>query len=280
MPGDREVRVANALELVRRKDLDPRGVLVVRGRKGLLGAMLCVPIPGASGLVWPPQVVSRDAGGGPIEDLLAQACLQWLHGRGAKLAQALLFPEEAPLAASLERNGFHHITTLWYLTHSLNLSPEVLRAPARLSYQTYADGDPTLFAQTLLHTYEQSLDCPEVNGVREIGEILAGHRGQGAFDPERWWLALEGGRPVGVLLMMELADGQGWDLSYLGVVPAARRRGVGRELTRRALVAARQGGAFQLTLAVDARNRPARDLYQSLGFEPLEQREVFLAFLQ
>ncbi|MFZ8477881.1 GNAT family N-acetyltransferase, partial [Staphylococcus aureus] len=68
-----------------------------------------------------------------------------------------------------------------------------------------------------------------------------------------------------------------WDVSYVGIVPEARRRGFGRELMRKALIEARVAEATQLTLSVDVRNRPAWELYRRLGFEAFEQREVYLA---
>ncbi len=77
--------------------------------------------------------------------------------------------------------------------------------------------------------------------------------------------------------MTEIPEWHGWDISYVGVVPEARRQGVGRELTRKALRDAQAAGAARVTLAVDVRNQPARSLYQSLGFELFDQREVYLA---
>ena len=41
-------------------------------------------------------------------------------------------------------------------------------------------------------------------------------------------MARDGGRPVGVLLLNEDREQDGWDVSYVGVVPEARRRGCGR----------------------------------------------------
>ena len=41
----------------RRRELDPEGLFVLRGRGGLVGAVLCLALPGAAGLVWPPQCV-------------------------------------------------------------------------------------------------------------------------------------------------------------------------------------------------------------------------------
>jgi ribosomal protein S18 acetylase RimI-like enzyme len=106
--------------------------------------------------------------------------------------------------------------------------------------------------------------------------VIAGHQADGC-DPERWWLARAGGEPVGVLLLNDGADGVGWEVVYVGVVVEARRRGVGREIMRKALFETKAAGVPHLALAVDARNRPARELYRRLGFEPYERREVFLA---
>jgi ribosomal protein S18 acetylase RimI-like enzyme len=273
---DRETRIANALRLMHQNELDPSGLLVAQGPQGLLGAIICQPVPGASGLVWPPQAVT-DAAAAEVEDLLIRHASAWLRQHGAKLAQAMLPPKEAYLAAPLLRNGFAHVTDLWYLRHNLDVPQHLLLESEGLTYQTYANGDPNLFHRTLVRTYEQTLDCPEVNGVRDIQEIITGHRAQGLHDPQRWWLALDLGRPVGVLLLAEMPECEGWDLAYVGVVPEARRRGFGRGLVRKALVAAHQGDANQLTLSVDVRNRPAWDLYTSLGFQPYDQREVYLA---
>jgi mycothiol synthase len=273
--AEQELRIGNALTLVHAGELDPNGVFVVRG-PDLVGALVCVPLRGAGGLLWPPFV--RE---GPDrtrqEDQLVRSALIWLRARGAKLAQAILSSGEVPLAAPLERNGFRHVTRLDYLRHRLESvdSPE---PASRFSWRTYSQSDPQLFQQTLLRTYEGTQDCPELNGVRTVDEILDGHKAQGLFHPDRWWLAQEEEDPVGVLVVTEITEWHGWDISYVGVVPEARRRGIGRLLTQLALGEARAAGASQVTLAVDARNRPAWNLYSHLGFELWDQREAYLLF--
>ncbi len=276
---ERQARVANALRLLSQGDLDPAGILVMRQGAQLRGALVCLPVPGASGLVWPPQVVG-EPDRQEIEDRLLQAASAWLQQRGAKLAQALLAADEVHLGASLERNGFQHLGKLWYLRHDLARPVDRVGWSASLRYEPYSSADRTLFHQTLLRTYEGTQDCPEVNGVRHLEEVLQGHRAQGAHRPERWWLAREGDHPVGVLLLTEMPEWRGLDVSYLGVVPEARRRGVGRDLTRKAIHEARAFGAAQLTLAVDARNQPAWNLYRGLGFAVYDEREVYLAVWQ
>jgi ribosomal protein S18 acetylase RimI-like enzyme len=149
-----------------------------------------------------------------------------------------------------------------------------------LEFRNQSQSDPDLFAQTLLRTYENSLDCPEVNGVRTIDEIIAGHQAQGIFHPERWWLVVESGQAVAVLLLIEMRAGEGWEISYLGVVPEARGRGIGVALALHALHAAYAAEAPQLTLSVDVRNQPAWRVYKGTGFEAYDERRVYLAILQ
>lgn len=271
--ADQDRRVANALHLMSSGELDPAGLFVVRGPSGLRGAIACLPVPGASGLVWPPHA----AGARQVEteDALVRGACAWLRERGARIGQSLLVPEETPLAGPLERNGFRHVTTLWCMAHPLGQLPPEPPAP-RLDFQNYDPARSQVFHETLLRTYEGTEDCPEVTGVRTIDEIITGHRAQGVYDPGHWWLALAEGRPAGLLLLAESPDTDAWDLAYVGVVPEARRQGVGRRLVLKALHEAKAGAAGQLTLSVDARNVAARQLYEGLGFERFEEREVYL----
>jgi mycothiol synthase len=275
-PDDAETRVANALHLVQTGELDTAGVFVLRGGAGLLGALVCLPVPGASALFWPPSCV-EDAHQPEREDLLIQHAIRYLRQRRVKLAQALLAPAERTLGGSLERNGFEHITHLWYLQHELEIPIQWLTCPARLDFQPYDSSTAATFHETLWRTYDGTRDCPEVNGVRTIDEVIVGHQAQGRYDPDRWWLATFEGRPVGVTLLIELPESGAWDLSYMGIVPEARRQGFAREMLLRALFEARAADVVNVILSVDKRNQPAWNLYRSVGFEPFDRREVYLA---
>lgn len=275
-PQERERRWTNAMRLIARGELAREGLFVAKGSGKLLGALACTPVAGASGVLWPPQTVA-----GPhdlaIEDQLVQKALAWLQQKGAKLVQGLLAADELAFGAGLVRNGFQAITRLWYMRHHLDLPVHQWLAEDRLTYKSYRQADSNLFHETLLKTYENTADCPEVNGVRTIDEIMAGHKAQGKHDPGRWWLAFQQAEPVGVLLLVENPEISAWEVAYLGVVAGARHRGIGRELTRKALCEARLAGVGQLTLSVDARNRIAWKMYRKSGFEPFEERSVFLA---
>jgi ribosomal protein S18 acetylase RimI-like enzyme len=304
---ERDLRESLSLDLLQRGELQPEGLFVLPGPDGPCGALLCLPIPGAAGLLWlpgtRPQIGGRsgepsrtDVDAAPPQDVQSGAARQaaptseeqaadalvrhaigWLHSRGVKLVQCLLIAEEEPLAEPLLRCGFQRITDLWYLRHEDATPVACLDTPARLNFVSFADAPRSLFAQTLERTYEGTLDCPEINGVRTIEEVLAGHQAQGRFDPGRWWLACDGEVPVGVLLMTEQPDSGDWEISYMGVVAEARGRGCGREVLLKALTEAWAAGVRRVVLCVDSRNRPASELYRRMGFEPYDRRAVYLA---
>jgi ribosomal protein S18 acetylase RimI-like enzyme len=84
---------------------------------------------------------------------------------------------------------------------------------------------------------------------------------------------------VGCLLLGEDAAGAQWELVYMGVVPEARGRGIGLDLTRHAQWVARAAGCARMVLAVDATNAPALAVYAAAGFSSWDHRSVFLRVL-
>jgi ribosomal protein S18 acetylase RimI-like enzyme len=274
-PQEREARRQGLLCALDDGVLCPDGLLVLPGLTGLAGAILAAPVPGAGGAIWPPAVTGLTARGQTAAALVG-AAWSWLRQRGARVIQALLGPGQAPRAQLLLDNGFRHVTSLITFTHSLRLDAAGLTEPWHLVLEPYDEGRPAEMHEVLQRTYEGSLDCPEVNGLRTIEEVVAGHREQGVYDPANWWLARHQGRGVAVLLQHDDASGEAREVAYVGVVPEARRRGHGRELVLRALLEARAAGKSSLALSVDARNRPAWQLYESLGFEEALRQQVLL----
>ena len=83
---------------------------------------------------------------------------------------------------------------------------------------------------------------------------------------ESTWLALDGGRAVGVVS----TEYQAWNrrsvIWHLYVSADFRGRGVGRRLVETALVAAREAGARTAWLETSSLNVPAVRAYERLGF--------------
>ncbi len=269
-------RSATAFNLLETGELKPDGIFVLSEDGQVTGVLVCMVIPGASALLWPPQVrpqAQRDL----REDVLLQAACGWLRRQGVKLTQVLLHPDDLHLGQSLLRNGFAHITHLRYLRHDLDLPMSWLVQAPRLDFRSLAEVDRGQFQRVLMNSYQDSLDCPELNGVRGIEEVMAGHKAQGRHDPDHWWLVLAGAEAIGVAITTVLPETGDWDLSYLGIVPGARRRGFGREIVIHVLLEARAAGVSHVSLCVDGRNGPALQLYEALGFQLFDRREIFLA---
>lgn len=75
-----------------------------------------------------------------------------------------------------------------------------------------------------------------------------------------------------VLAVLRAALAEGWTgLSCLAVAEGARRRGLGRLLTRSGLRVAVDRGARRAFLQVEAANQGAADLYAAEGFRPAER---------
>jgi mycothiol synthase len=270
LPG----RVDRGLELIASGQVAGDGVIVCREGHRLVGVMVAMPLQGAAALVWPPQAQAglRET---EIEDRLVEFTVAWMRQQGCKIAQALLPPGDLGPALPLERHGFTSITTLHYLEKAV--TAEALdAAPQRLSYRPYSTEEAELFQSTLLQSYHGGLDCPELNQVRTAEEVLAGYQAVPGCRLDRWWLACDAAGPVGVLIVVEMQGMPVWELLYLGLVPQARGRGWGTEMTRQVLAQAWTAGAERLTLTVDSRNAPALRMYAALEFEEFDRRVVFL----
>ena len=252
---------------VPRAAIDTAGLLVSRDANGLVvGAAMVQAIPGALGIASPPRAASAEAA-----DALALAVYDWLRSRGVKVCQVFAPADDIPAMAALERNGFRHLTQLVSMHRGVDAEPP----QGMLAFAADAPPFAEPFRAVLLATYEDTRDCPELNGSRTPDELFASF-----VDPVpggAWYLASHEGAPVGVVMLATGAKPDAVELTYVGVAPSVRRRGFGRELVAFALAAAARTRAAALTVAVDARNEPALRLYRRYGFIETDRREVWLA---
>ena len=97
---------------------------------------------------------------------------------------------------------------------------------------------------------------------REFHEKMNGEAG----DPVTLLMvATERAETVGLAWGNLREDGSTW-LTFLGVKPAHRRRGVGRSLLVRFIEESRRRGSSKVSLDTDPRLVPAVRLYESMGF--------------
>jgi GNAT superfamily N-acetyltransferase len=254
-------RLAHAFRLVARGELDLANLLVARRDAAIVGTVFCQRLAGAIAVIWPPRAVDDDPA---VEDALTTAALR--HVAGVKAVQAFLPPEEARRAEPLLRSGFRHVARVWEMSRELSAWTSVGGA-SRITLVSYPDCDPAKFLDVLMRCHDDSLDCPEIHGIRDAQEVLEGYR-ECAPDRSRWWLAKEGNESVGVLIL------GGDELSFVGVVPERRGRGIGRALVESACAV----GPVRF-VTVDSRNAPAVQLYRAARFETVAVRDVYLATL-
>jgi mycothiol synthase len=251
-------------------DSQRSGLFVARDSTGRLHAAALVQVlPGALGVAWPVRGDSAET-----QDAVTRAACEWLRSRGVKVCQAFVAASEKADMTPLERYGFRHTTQLVSLRRAV--ADEALLPPVPEPALEWIDEGLPLsaeFRQALLATQEGTLDCPELTGARTTEEVLAGFE---VPAPGALSLYRAGSEPVGVVLCAEV-DSETIEITYLGVVPEHRRRGVGAQMLAGNLWGACYGGYKAVTLSVDARNTPAMKLYARHGFVEDERREVWIA---
>jgi ribosomal protein S18 acetylase RimI-like enzyme len=270
---DRDQAALRFRDLLTSGVFDPAGLFVARADGVARGAALVQPLGGALGLAWPPQT-ERGRDRAAVEDALVAVANGWLRSRGVKVCQAFTAPVDRPDMASLERHGFRLVTQVSHLRREVG--PDGPAPGTALGLRPFAS-DRGAFTSTLLLTYDGSLDCPELTGDRTPDELVDGFRGIGTLSCEWWYTVEQDGMPIGVVIWEPGTEPGVLELSYLGLVPAARRRGLGRALVDRSLAFARERDFSAMTLSVDARNELALRLYLRHGFREYDRRDVYLA---
>lgn len=251
-------------------------------------ACLIVPGSGKTAMVF----LSSPEGSGPLGSVDGQveelaACIRagcddlsrQTHEE-IHLTQALPYPEDWWAIEACERAGFTRLGELIYLRMPLGAPGEGDRPPVTHGFEIRSVGsgvdewerDREQLIRLLDRTYEQTLDCPELCGMRDTADVLESHRLAGEFDPGTWFLAFEGAEPVACGLFAKAKGRMSVELVYLGVAPSARKRGLARHLMWLGVEAARKAGADELTCAVDGRNTPAITLYERFGMREVGRR--------
>ncbi len=190
------------------------------------------------------------------------------------LAQAVCQLEDGLSAARLQRGGFRHLADLDYRlatqavfpAHEPALPFDLAPQPAWTDLQ---------WAGLIAQTYDDTLDCPQLNPYREPGDVVAGYRQQSASDRGLWLAVQFGGEPAGCLILGDHPRNDFLELVYMGLIPRVRGRGWGCHLVRHAQWRAGQLGRRSLLLAVDAANTPAGQMYDACGLVPWERRRVY-----
>ncbi len=175
-------------------------------------------------------------------------------GRGWQTLYAFPHEQNQPLREDLEDAGYAPLHTSYYFSSP----PRDLAYPPPTGVEIHRveNLDPDVYCSL----YRNSEDAWSLRLSWTPLELIEHFNRP---DVHLWYAFLEG-QPVG---LVELETGpDGADVSYLGVVPAARGRGIGRALLARAAAHAFTSGAPQLRVRAHDHEKEAIALYQRLGF--------------
>ena len=253
------------------------GHLWLAGMGGRMAwAVLPVVSPGKTMLLLTPGRLPQEVDAGP---LVEKVC-EWFANGGGHLAQVLANPADFPLRQFFGHHGFREIAELHYLQANAKSSgPPTL--PHGFHLERYSEAAHSLFASAISASYQDSLDCPLMAGLRDIEDVIVGHRASGEFDPQFWFVLLDASdQPYGVLLLTRVPRNDLAELVYLGLSPAMRGRGFGDLLMRQAIWAVREMELGRLTLAVDSKNTPALQLYYRHGMSHAGSKTAMLRDLR
>ena len=251
--------VADFEELARLRgiDLTKLQIGLLDGR--LAAAALPVPSPGRTVLLLL-SPAGRSAVAAGLATKCAQAVIAALPTAGRPpqdrpLVQMLLEPGETKTAEALQSAGVTPLATLIYLQR--RLKRVVFPAATLPPFVHYSPATHDRFARAIEASYENSLDCPGMRGLRSIDDVMAGHRATGDFDPDLWHLfSDESGQDLGVLLLAPVTAQPMTELVYLGLAPAARGKRLADELVRHACTSLRRAGTNCSPSPSTPRTRP------------------------
>lgn len=149
--------------------------------------------------------------------------------------------------------------------------------PIRTLEPNAPDSDRQDLAEALAGSYQETLDCPELCGLRSMEDVIDSHQATGEFNPANWHLIYKDNQPAGCCLLTHIPQSHSVELVYLGIAPLARGLGLGRSVLQYAISQLGQIDISEVTCAVDNRNYPAIKVYQSLGFDRFDARVGFVA---
>ncbi len=271
-------RVRAALAEHRAGKLPCGGLLAARRAGRLVGATFAQVLPGRSATIYPPQLVP-DEPEETAERLVSQA-IAHVHESGARVIHALLEGEpHASAVARLEGAGFTPLAELYYLLAETGDFPTA-SPEGPLTFEPCTSDSLERLCGVVEATYEATLDCPGLDGIRTAADVLEGYGASHGICPPHWFLIQHEHRDVGCLLLSDYGEHGNCELTYMGLAPFARGNDWGVMVTRQAQWVARSLGRGRLVLAVDSANQPARDMYAAAGFRGWDRRHVYLLVLR
>jgi ribosomal protein S18 acetylase RimI-like enzyme len=271
-PKQRDEQIDAVLPTPLPGDTPRAGLFGAYRQNELVGAIFAQLQPGKVAQVWLPRLVPGDVPETAVQ--LMREMNSWLQVQHVEMAQMLFEQISEAEECLLAKGGYDYLTDLLYLA----CLPEEFPAScprSALEFLPYVPAHRERLKKLIDATYQNSLDCPKLNDVRDMEAVLEGYQSSGVFWPELWSIAQFDGQDAGCLLLIDHPEYDNTELVYMGVAPNMRGRGWGMEIARFAQWQAHCLGRDRLVVAVDATNQPAIAMYSAVGFRAWDRRRVY-----
>ncbi|MCA9286193.1 MAG: GNAT family N-acetyltransferase [Phycisphaerales bacterium] len=274
---DDRLRARRFLDYARQTRLPLDDLWTLAGSDDRLVAS-ALAIPGAGRIAMLFSTRPRSTGDVTPFGALIRHASEAMAARNVVLTQALVEPQENLERQAFLEAGFRELATLCYMERAVPKPSELAEPsfPEGATAVRWSPGQRQEMLRALEATYEDTLDCPGLCGLRQTEDILEGHLASGRYEPGLWHVLREHDRTVGVLLFSPASTGLSIELVYFGLAAAARGRGLGRLLLQHGLRRIAGRRERKVTLAVDEANEPALRLYRSFGFSGTSRRVAFV----
>ncbi len=241
-----------------------------------VGAAAVVGRPGRTGMLFHSPADSPGLDKSASAQLIRRITCDAIRAEGLYFVQSLEDSTNSSDVEMIQQGGYEMLVELIYMERSLvNVetdSPDAHEIEG-LTWKSYGQFDDQQLGWIIAETYEGSMDCPAISGMRDLNDVIAGHKASGRFVPQAWLIAYIGDEPIGCILVNDF-PGSG-DVAYMGVVRAYRGRELSQLMFARAFKSASQRGLHSMTLAVDAANVHAVSSYTGCGFVERAHRPVY-----
>jgi mycothiol synthase len=264
------------------------GLRLLEARRGLrtVGAIGAHVRCASLAEVIPPRLAADESEGtaaellARLEQQLAADSVRWVCAHMAVIEDrdpdggGWLAPDRR-VSSWLAQGGYRVVADTLVLVRQVDHIPAHW-AHGELTYEPYAASEAARLRALFEATCVGTQDLPLLGDALDSGQLLAAYEATGDSGRTWWRLVRHGCQDVGCLLLSDHPLRQQCEVVYLGLVPAARGRGWGRQMVQKALWLARDLGRQQLFLAVDAANDPAIATYAATGFAELRKERVWL----
>lgn len=249
------------------------GLLTATRGNRVVAALWCLQQPGRIATVWGPGLLPNEPD--TTAQALVERSVQFARQAGSHLIQSLVGLENPTAGNLLAQSGFRSITQLSHLQANIDeISAEAPRPELR--FVRCEDYRAEAFRDLVTATYQDSLDCPELDSIRQTSDVLDGYYATSSQSTQNWYTIHSGEETLGMVILAHHEVTNQVELIYFGLQPKYRRLGLGAEILRFTINVAAFLGCESILTGVDQRNSPAVALYRRFGFQQAEAKELFL----